>query len=456
MDRRAASSWIVVAVTSLALACSGGGSSSTPGGGGGGGGSTWAKAYARPMSSPDFLGFAAVQGGYVATAVDVRTVSPYDNDAWVMKVDASGNRTWEVELSTTLEDTPTSVAGTPDGGCVVAGGTWDPYVLVPTPWLVKLDGTGAIAWQEKLDADASQSNFQFRDAFAVRATSDGGLVAAGSVTEGTNSPQGWILKLSSTGGVAWQLAYGDQAAYLTVYQILSIEQTSDGGYVAVGWRGFGLWVLKVSSTGAIAWQRALENASPGAAYAVRETSDGGFAVAGYRSDASLGHEGALVVKLSSAGTVQWQRFYSSATASASAYDLVALPDGSLVVAGAADSMAGGAHAWLMKTDSTGGILWQRELGTGSTWAEHLVRTSDGHLVVAAADMIAQVGSDGTITFSAGSGAVSQATTFAASDGGLVDVTDAAEFGSHVTSYVAGDAGLAPSVPTGTTVTTLAP
>ncbi len=450
---RIAGSWWIGILASLALACGGGGSGGGSGGGGGGGGTTtWAKRYTTTGTGQIF-GFSAVQGGWIAAGENARTTTPYDWNAWVMKTDASGTPSWQIELSTALEDTPTSVAATPDGGCVVAGGTWDQYATATNPWIAKLDAAGALSWTKRFNAGVSQSLIQSRDAVAVRPTSDGGLVLSTAVAWSTNSPQGWIAKLSAAGDVAWQVAYGDDASYLTVYSILSIEQTSDGGYVAVGEKGFGLWVLKVSSTGGVAWQRALANASPGSAFAVRETADGGFAVTGYRSDSTLGHEGALLLKLSSTGVLQWQKFYSSANASAVGYDLLVLPDGGLLVAGESRSMAG-SNAWLMKTDAAGATLWQRALGLGGQGAFHVARTSDGHLVVATNDVLAQVAADGTITFSATGGATEATSTFTAGDGGLADVTET--IGTTTTSYVAGDAGFTRSVLAGTVVTTLAP
>jgi len=86
---------------------------------------------------------------------------------------------------------------------------------------------------------------------------------------------------------------------------LFIQQTSDGGYIAVGYTasaGAGIsdfWILKLSLAGVIEWQYAYGGSGDDVAYAVQETSDGGYIVAGYTYSFGAGESDYWVLKLTS-------------------------------------------------------------------------------------------------------------------------------------------------------------
>src|SRR6185312_7858316 len=114
---------------------------------------------------------------------------------------------------------------------------------------------------------------------SIQQTTDGGYVVAGytnsddgDVTKhyGDGSTNdGWVVRLSGTGGLIWQKAYGG-----TAYDELNaVKQTPDGGYVFTGWTISNdddvsgdhlntsgnatddLWVVKTDTSGGINWQR---------------------------------------------------------------------------------------------------------------------------------------------------------------------------------------------------------
>ncbi|HYK31151.1 MAG TPA: hypothetical protein VEV63_04285, partial [Streptosporangiaceae bacterium] len=111
---------------------------------------------------------------------------------------------------------------------------------------------------------------------------------------------------------------------------------------------------------------------------VIQTSDGGYAVAGRWYDKTFnggqGARGALLLKLDSAGTLQWQKVYSGGVycsfngygqactpIGAISYSLHQTSDGGYALAGDGDQeLAGSTYLvpWLAKTDATGTLLWQ--------------------------------------------------------------------------------------------------
>ena len=88
-------------------------------------------------------------------------------------------------------------------------------------------------------------------AHSVQQTSDGGYIIAGSTSSyGAGYTDFWLVKTDSNGNRQWDKTFG--GTNNDVAQ--SAQQTSDGGYIIVGWMGsyaddaFDFWLVKVGST----------------------------------------------------------------------------------------------------------------------------------------------------------------------------------------------------------------
>lgn len=240
-------------------------------------------------------------------------------------------------------------------------------------------------------------------------TSDGGYATAGSSQSSNGDAslnQGgydfWIIKYNSRGSIVWQKTFGgtgDDTAR-------SIIQTADGGYVIAGdtnsnngnVSGFhgviDMWIIKISSSGALQWQRSLGGTSFDYSFSIVQSTDGGYAVAGRTesNDGNVsGNHGDVdfwVVKLSSTGTLQWQKTFGG-TDGEIANSIIATADGGYAVAGTTRSNDGqvsgnqGANDfWVIKISSTGTLQWQKTFGgTGIDIAKAIVQNTDGSYTV---------------------------------------------------------------------------
>jgi len=122
--------------------------------------------------------------------------------------------------------------------------------------------------------------------------------------------------------IEWQKCLGGS----DIDQALSVQQTSDGGYI-VGGRsnstdgdvtgnhgGYDPWVVKLSTSGNIEWQKCLGSSGfDEGASSVQQTSDGGYIVAGTTTSNDgdvTGNHGDMdswVVKLDTSGNIEWQK-----------------------------------------------------------------------------------------------------------------------------------------------------
>lgn len=175
----------------------------------------------------------------------------------------------------------------------------------------------------------------------------------------------------------------------------------------------------------INWQKTLGGSGSEIANSIQSTADGGYIVAGSTNsnngDVTGWHQGfgcyedcfhqricndafsdALIVKLNSSGTVQWQKTLGGSGADL-LFSIQPTSDGGYISAGFTYSNDGdvsgyhsgeGADAWIVKLSNSGAIQWQKILGgTNCDYAQSILSTSDGgYIVVGHAES-----SDGDVT-----------------------------------------------------------
>jgi gliding motility-associated-like protein len=336
------------------------------------------------------------------------------NDYWVMKLDRDGQMEWQRCIGGTYTEQGADVRQTPDGGYLVAGisasiecelegnkGALD-Y------WVVKLSPKGDILWQKHYGG----GNHEY--CYGLDLTSDGGFVVAGH-TESFNgdvtNPRGkrdyWVVKADANGNMLWQKTAGgteDDEAY-------AVKATPDGGCVVAGlsFSNNGdvtgnhgkadMWVIKLDNTGNLEWQKSLGGLEMEQAWSINLATDGGYIVTGYTtsSDGDVTNKHAMgfasadcwVVKLSPAGALQWQKCYGGSK-NEFVFDLQPTPDGGYVIGGFAQSddgdltcNAGDHDMWVFKISNLGVLQWQKNMG-GSLYDEVYGVTvlNDGSVVAA--------------------------------------------------------------------------
>ena len=335
-----------------------------------------------------------------------------DNDAWVVKLTATGAIDWQKALGGTGDDRAQSFRPTPDGGYILAGYTLSTDGDLTgnygggNVWVVKLDATGAIVWQKTMGGTS------YDYANSIQLTPDGGYILAcagysinGDVTGNHGGFDYWVVKLDATGAIVWQKALGGTDDDL----VKSIQLTPDGGYIVAGStystdgdvtgnHGYGdAWVVKLSGMGVLVWQKTLGGTAYDNAYSIQPSPDSGYIVACETSSINgdvtgkhggMGDADAWVVKLSNVGTIEWQKALGG-TGKDYAYSIQPTTDGGYIMAGFTDSTDGdvtgnhgGRDAWIVKLDATGNIVWQKTLGgTNDDSANSIQLNPDGGYIM---------------------------------------------------------------------------
>lgn len=232
-------------------------------------------------------------------------------------------------------------------------------------WILKLDFNGDIEWQKIYDGG---------DIVRIEQTADGNYIAAGSRAMGGTCTDLWVLKLMANGDIDWQKTYGIELWH----SARAIQQTIDGGYIVAGYvyYGFGepdFWVLKLDESGNIEWQKrcGIQHKGSESAYSVQQTSDGGYIVAG------AGHHAPCSIRQTDDG------YIVGGTSPILVLKLNAGGEREWQKEYSAPSLVPGDFCWVFKLNSDGGVSWQKSYDNGDwEWLRVVQQTSDGGYIVA--------------------------------------------------------------------------
>jgi len=277
----------------------------------------------------------------------------------------------------------TGMANDGNGGYAIAGyGTGDefPFDNIDA-YVIELDSVGcpnilpSFEGPARIRIDVGGDDY----AHAIIQGGYGIWVVAG---ETTNNNDAFLFKYSDAHLLLWSRRY-DYGGIEKAYDVVS---ATGGGYVLAGLTslgGYDLYLVGTDSDGNRIWQRAYGGTNGDYGLALVQTSDGGYAIAGYTYSYGAGNADFWLVKTDSTGNMQWQKTYGG-TNFDEAYDLVQTGDGGYAIAGLTSSFGAGSYDfWLVKTDAAGNMQWNKTYGgTSDDGAYSLVQTSDGGYAMA--------------------------------------------------------------------------
>lgn len=297
-------------------------------------------------------------GGYIVGGWTESFGAGYE-DTYLVKTDSLGNTLWERTYGGFNADAGNCVVQTMDGGYIVAGWTESFGAGYEDVFVVRTDSLGDTLWQRAYgggDTDVGIS---------IQQTTDGGyIVVGGTWSFGPGYEDVYLLRIDSLGDTVWTETYGDSA----LDGGRSVRQTADGGYVVAGWTesygaGFmDVYLVKTDSLGNMLWDATCGGDNEDYGFSIQQTQDGGYIVAGVTRSLGAGGEDFYLVKTDSLGTIIWEETYGGIYDDR-AYAVQQTVDGGYVVAGWTESVSGSyADVYFVKTDSTGYILWERICG----------------------------------------------------------------------------------------------
>ncbi len=310
---------------------------------------------------------------------------------------------WQKTIGDNDSSTINSIQQTNDGGYILAG-----YKAISLNnydyWIVKLNSNADIEWEKTYGGSNTD------EAKSIQQTTDGGYIVAGStfsnngdITNNNGYTDAWILKLTTNGAIEWQKTYGGSAGDYLV----NIKQTTDNGYIAVGYTGsnngdipnnqgdIDAWIIKIASNGNLEWSKTFGGSGNEWINDAQQTFNGEYLIAGYTFSNNgditnnLGYIDLWVIKLQTNGNLAWQKTYGGSNTDY-ANCIQKTNDGHYIIAGYTFSidgnitnLHGNRDAWVIKIDDLGNILQQTTVGTNDhETAYNISQTHDNNFLIA--------------------------------------------------------------------------
>ncbi len=224
------------------------------------------------------------------------------------------------------------------------------------------------------------------DGLSVQTTSDGGYVIAGATSSfGADQSDVYLIKVNALGDTQWTRTYGGagwQAAY-------SVQQTADSGYILAGSTADSLfehgYLVRADHSGETLWTRTFGPDSQAFQRVdeIQQTDDGGFVFVGWAFDEER-HVASYVIRTDANGDTLWTRNLGDPDSGYyHAYSVRQTKDNGYVVSGGRSPLdSGNSDTYLVKLDSGGGTTWSATFGdTGSQSGYSVEQTADGGYIV---------------------------------------------------------------------------
>ncbi len=290
---------------------------------------------------------------------------------------------WVSQLGTSTYDDSESVAIDGSGNAYISGrteGSLDgPTAGYSDVFLAKYDASGALLWTRQLGT----SNFD--NSYSVAIDNSGNAYISGGTLGDLDGPNAgfydaFLAKYDDSGALLWTRQLGTNStdysesvaidssgnAYISGYTYGSLGGTNAGSADA--------FLAKYDASGALLWTRQLGTSTYDDCWSVAIDGSGNAYISGYTygslDGTNAGSYDAFLTKYDSSGSLLWTKqlgtYYDDRS-----YAVAIDGSGNAYISGLTGGDLGGTNAgsndaFLAKYDDSGALLWTRQLGTSSS------------------------------------------------------------------------------------------
>ncbi|PNX48874.1 MAG: hypothetical protein BV457_02880 [Thermoplasmata archaeon M9B1D] len=180
----------------------------------------------------------------------------------------------------------------------------------------------------------------------------------------------------------WNKTYGGSAAE----EACMVQQTTDGGYILTGYTvsyGGGasdIWLVKTDVAGNQLWTKTFGGSGNDLSRSVQQTSDGGYIIGGQTQSFGNGGDDIWVIKTDASGNILWEKTFGGINDD-NCFWILQLPSDDYVLTGDWD-LQGAADLYLMKLSSEGTELWRKTYSGDNPGFGHSMQiVSDGGFIL---------------------------------------------------------------------------
>lgn len=299
----------------------------------------------------------------------------------LVRIDPAGNLVWEKTFGNGAGGIGREVQVLPDGSLIATGSTGTAGTGQHDIYLFRIAADGTVIWEKNYGEAGNDRGL------AVDVSPDGsGYLVTGLTTFPDGNQDMILIRTDPSGNRIWEKTFGLGGLDIG----LDVVAAPDGGWVVAGARGVtgpsnavssDSYILKVDKDGNKVWETTLGGAGRDRANYIARTSTG-YAVAGDEQNVTTGRSSMFLALLDESGNLKWEKTYSG-LGNAQGFSVVPETDGGFALSGVTYATGETTEAYLVRTDSSGTIVWEKRFGDGWTrTAREIEKTPDGGYIVA--------------------------------------------------------------------------
>ena len=337
-------------------------------------------------------------------------------DYWVVKTDSAGIMQFNFRFGGLNEDLLTTITQTADGGYLLGGYSSSGISGDKTEnsrgiydyWIIKTDYSGNKLWHKRFGGN------DYDQLYEVLPAAGGGFLLGGWSASGisgdvTDSSRGdkdyWVVRIDSAGNKLWDKRYGGNADDIFSCMVNSTDgefllcgstASDSSGDKTQNSRGTNdYWIVKIDTAGNKIWDKRFGGSNIDYPTDIKPTYDGNYIIGGWsdspmdgdRSDSTNGGQDFWIIKIDSSGNKIWDRDFGGIATEDDFGNLFQTLDSGILITGTSYSNISGdktednlgvEQGWLIKTDSLGIMLWDKTIFTlGHDESALTIQSSDG-------------------------------------------------------------------------------
>lgn len=304
----------------------------------------------------------------------------------IIKTDADCNVQWTRNYGGNLPEYVSAIIQNPDGSYTMTGTTYS-YNSQPygDAFLMKISSTGTLMWCKIYTGSDSEYSYDL-----VRLP-NGDYVFSGLTRTSTSGGYDcYAVRTDSAGTPVWMTKFGG----IGNDEIQSMAIAADGNIMLLG-SGYigtdgGMLLAKLNVTnGALLWTKVYGNGPGGNGRGsdLVKTTSGSYYLVGWEYGGNNVNN-IYVVKTDNNGTPLWSKSYGTPYGDL-AYDGALTSDGGLVITGSADSIGTGQDIFLLRIDSAGAMQWTTSFGSpGYQNGAYVLEAYDGGFLISGSSTVA--------------------------------------------------------------------
>lgn len=302
-------------------------------------------------------------GGYIITGEESKI---NDIDIYLCETDKFGNLKWEKTYGGGNYDGGKSVIETSDGGYVVTGRREKVQVYMS---LMKFNKSGNLIWEKTFGKSV------FSEGLSVCETIDGGFIITGNTCttwEGSrdnyrvdwNKQDIYLVRTDKNGILIWEKTFGGEFKD----NGNSVREISDGSYIIAGSTTntkngtYDVYVFKTNFQGELIWEKTFGRGKGDGGNSVCITSDNYYLITGSTYSNDTDNFDVYLIKTDTSGNLVWEKTYGGSS-NDYGHSVCETTDGGYIITGSTYSYGAiKGDVYLCKTDSMGNLIWEKTFG----------------------------------------------------------------------------------------------